>query len=58
MVSITPRHGILVYIIWWFLYDDEMSWGCGDGYVVLWAPMDRPIILYDFHDIKSICIMF
>ena len=22
------------------LYIDEMLWGHGDGYVVLWAPMD------------------
>ena len=38
-------------IAWWcymmklyddimILYDDEMSWGHGDGYVVLRAPMD------------------
>ena len=26
------------------LYDDEMSWGHGDGYVVLRAPMDGPVI--------------
>ena len=26
------------------LYDDEMSWGHGDGYVVLQAPMDGPVI--------------
>ena len=26
------------------LYDDEMSWGHGDGYVVLRAPMDGPMI--------------
>ena len=36
------------YIIWWYymmiLYDNEMSWGHGDGYVVLRAPMDRPVI--------------
>ena len=26
------------------LYDDEMSWGHNDGYVVLQAPMDGPVI--------------
>ena len=26
------------------LYDDEMSWGYGDGYVILRAHMDRPVI--------------
>ena len=26
-------------ITWWF-YDDEMSWGHSDGYVVLGASMD------------------
>ena len=26
------------------LYDNEMSWGHSDGYVVLRAPMDRPVI--------------
>ena len=26
------------------LYDDEMLWGHGDGYVVLWAPMDGLVI--------------
>ena len=26
------------------LYDDEMSWGHGDGYVVLRAPMDGSMI--------------
>ena len=35
-------------IIWWYytmiLYDDEMSWGHGDGYVVLRAPMDGLMI--------------
>ena len=44
---------IYIYIIWWYykliyymmvLYDDEMSWGHGDGYVVLWAPMDGSVI--------------
>ena len=36
------------YIIWWYymiiLYDNEMSWGQGDGYVVLRTPMDGPMI--------------
>ena len=26
------------------LYDDEMSWGHGDGYVILRAPMDGSVI--------------
>ena len=26
------------------LYDDEMSWGYGDGYTVLQAPMDGSVI--------------
>ena len=26
------------------LYDDEMSWRHGDGYVVLRAPIDRSVI--------------
>ena len=26
------------------LYDDEMSWGYGDSYIVLRAPMDRLVI--------------
>ena len=26
------------------LYDDKMSWGHGDGYVVLRTPMDGPMI--------------
>ena len=26
------------------LYDDEISWGHGDGYVVLRALMDEPVI--------------
>ena len=26
------------------LYDDEMSWGHGDGYIVLRAPMDGLVI--------------
>ena len=43
MISITPRYGILVYIFV-FYDDDEMSWGHSDCYVVLWAPMDRPMI--------------
>ena len=49
MISMTSRRGILVCIeiIWWnytiILYDDEMSWGHGDGYVVLQAPMDGPV---------------
>ena len=31
MVLLMPRRGLLVYI----LYDDEISWGHGDDYVVL-----------------------
>ena len=35
-------------ITWWYymmvLCDDEMSWGHDDGYVVLRAPMDGPVI--------------
>ena len=26
------------------LYDNEMSWGHGDGYVVLWVPMEGLVI--------------
>ena len=48
MVSMMPRRGIMIYILWWYyimvLYDDEMSWGHEDGYVVLRAPMDGPMI--------------
>ena len=44
---------IYIYIIWWYykmiyymiaLYDDEISWGHGDGYVILQAPMDGLMI--------------
>ena len=35
-------------ITWWYymiiLYDNEMSWGYGDGYIVLQALMDGPMI--------------
>ena len=44
MILMMPRHGIFLYIIWWFLYEDEKSWGHGDSYVVLWAPMDGLVI--------------
>ena len=39
-------------ITWWYfmmiVYDDDMSWGHGDGYVVLRASMNRPMI-------KAVC---
>ena len=39
MISMIPRHDILVYILY-----DEMSWGHDDGYVVLHTPMEGLVI--------------
>ena len=53
MISMMPRCGILVYILydditWWYymmiLYDNEMSWEHGGGYVVLRALMNGLVI--------------
>ena len=41
------------------LYDDEMSWGHGDGYIVLRAPMEKLVVEAAYketiiHSIKAV----
>ena len=52
MILMMPRCGILVDILydditWYYMmifYNNEMSWGHDDGYIVLRAPIDGPMI--------------
>ena len=54
MIRFYDNNDIMIYtmILWKYyimvlqndiLYDDEMSWGHGDGYVVLRASIDGPV---------------